>query len=85
MIIDASQANRTDGPYLPRTVRLALWEKVSGLEPHQSLGIAGVCDARGVDVPLKTVQINVAQISAKFGWKTFTERTPDVLTVYRWS
>ena len=84
MIIDASQADRADGPYQPRTVRLALWEKVSGLEPHQSLRISGVCDAQGRDVPFKTVQINISQIAPN-GWQMFTKRDGDGLTVYRWS
>jgi hypothetical protein len=84
MIIDASQANRTDGPYQPRTVRLALWEKVSSMLPGDMIRIDGVCDARGTDVPLKNVQINVAQIAPK-DWKFFTERRDDTLTLYRWS
>lgn len=84
MIIDASQADRTDGPYGSRTVKLALWEKVSPLLPHQSLRIDGVCDAQGRDIPMKNVQINVAQITPK-GWKMFTERNDGGITVYRWS
>lgn len=85
MIIDASQSDRTDGPYQPRTVRLALWEKVSPLQPHETLQISGVCDAQGRDYDLRKAQVNVAQISASLGWKTFTERKADGLTVYRWS
>ena len=86
MIIDASQADRTDGPYQPRTVRLALWEKVSCLQPHQTLQISGVCDAQGRDYDLRKVQVNVAQLGAALGWgKFFTERKADGLTVYRWS
>lgn len=69
MIICASQANRTDGPYQPRTVKLAVWDAISSFRPHQSLRIDGVCYAKGGDIPGKPPQINLVQVVPK-GWNT---------------
>lgn len=86
MIIDASQADRTDGPYLPRTVRLALWDGVSDLKPHQSISIERAIGPDGMTtVDGKVLQVIAATILREKPWLFFTRRSGDSLTIYRWS
>ena len=86
MIIDASKADRTDGPYLPRTVRLALWDGVSHLQPHQSLRIDRALGPDGMTtVDGKVLQVAAATVLRERPWTFFTKRDGDALTIYRWS
>ena len=86
MIIDASKADRTDGPYLPRTVRLALWDGVSDLQPHKSIRIDHALGPDGMTtVDGKVLQVAAATVLRERPWTFFTKRDGDALTIYRWS
>ncbi len=86
MIIDALKADRIDGPYLPRTVRLALWDGVSDLKPHQSRRIDRALGPDGMTtVDGKVLQVVASTILRDTGWTFFTKRDGDALTIYRWS
>jgi hypothetical protein len=82
VIIYAHDVVRTDGTYGPQSVRLAIWDAIASLRPHQSFRNDGVCDAQGEDVPGKKVQINVAQIAPN-GWKYFAKRDGEAVAVCR--
>jgi hypothetical protein len=86
MILHALDAKDAHGSFKPLTVRLALWEAMTTAltGPGTSLEISGAINAQGDAVILKNLQIVAAQITPK-NWKLFTERTPDKLTLYRWS
>lgn len=82
--IDAREADRTDGPYQPHTLRLALHEAMttSLTTPGASLRIARARGSDGAVVDVRKLQICVRQIIPA-GWKVTTERDGDALEMWR--
>lgn len=84
LVINAIEATGKNGLFRPSTARAAIREALENnlKSPGDSVKIAQVVGADGTLTPVRTVQIQVAQVRPD-GWLLASRRDGDVLTVWR--